>query len=288
MHDSQAAATVVATSPAGRVGGVAAPPPEAARAPVSRNLLRLAIRRIGRGASTPTPAYASAPGGATDPGCPARGCRDTTTLLEHLDGYEAAQCIAAGGAVLALAGGCAAYGVALAFVVFLCRELALPHPRQGAHPVAAGHAAAVLPITEGARGRRVPEIEEQPSSAPRRRATPYWTTPIADLGRSRSGPPQERRGAGGGATAGPRLTTSNSYNSPCSRAQSHRLRALARCRASAAARRSHQTAVRARAGAMARRGSRGRGRCPCASYAGSRRGLVRSKAQWRRAGGADP
>ena len=33
-------------------------------------------------------------------------------LLEHLDGYEAAQCIAAGGAVLALgAGGCTAYGV---------------------------------------------------------------------------------------------------------------------------------------------------------------------------------
>ena len=50
-------------------------------------------------------------------------------LLEHLDGYEAAQCIAAGGAVLALnAGGCTAYGVALAFVVFLwLAELALPH-----------------------------------------------------------------------------------------------------------------------------------------------------------------
>ena len=50
-------------------------------------------------------------------------------LLESLDGYEAAQCIAAGGAVLALsAGGCTAYGVALAFVVFLwLAELALPH-----------------------------------------------------------------------------------------------------------------------------------------------------------------
>ena len=50
-------------------------------------------------------------------------------LLEHLDGYEAAQCLAAGGAVLALsAGGCTAYGVALAFVVFLwLAELALPH-----------------------------------------------------------------------------------------------------------------------------------------------------------------
>ena len=50
-------------------------------------------------------------------------------LLEHLDGYEAAQCIAAGGAVLALsAGSCTAYGVALAFVVFLwLAELALPH-----------------------------------------------------------------------------------------------------------------------------------------------------------------
>ena len=87
-----------------------------------------------------------------------------TMLLEHLDGYEAAQCIAAGGAVLALsAGGCTAYGVALAFVVFLwLAELALPHhavkarilsPRGTPRP--SSQLRKVLADAE------VPEIEEQ-------------------------------------------------------------------------------------------------------------------------------
>ena len=96
-------------------------------------------------------------------------------LLEHLDGYEAAQCIAAGGAVLALsAGGCTAYGVALAFVVFLwLAELALPHhavkarilsPRGTPRP--SSQLRKVLADAE------VPEIEDQwPSSAPSARAT---------------------------------------------------------------------------------------------------------------------
>ena len=85
-------------------------------------------------------------------------------LLEHLDGYEAAHCIAAGGAVLALgAGGCTAYGVALAFVVFLwLAELALPHhavkarilsPRGTPRP--SSQLRKVLADAE------VPEIEEQ-------------------------------------------------------------------------------------------------------------------------------
>ena len=98
-------------------------------------------------------------------GLPPRGCRgDATMLLEHLDGYEAAQCIAAGGAVLALnAGGCTAYGVALAFVVFLwLAELALPHhavkarilsPRGTPRP--SSQLRKVLADAE------VPEIEEQ-------------------------------------------------------------------------------------------------------------------------------
>ena len=85
-------------------------------------------------------------------------------LLEHLDGYEAAQCIAAGGAVLALgAGGCTAYGVALAFVVFLwLAELALPHPAVKARilsprgtPRPSSQLRKVLADAE------VPEIEEQ-------------------------------------------------------------------------------------------------------------------------------
>ena len=98
-------------------------------------------------------------------GCPVRSyCGTGTMLLESLDGYEAAQCIAAGGAVLALgAGGCTAYGVALAFVVFLwLAELALPHhavkarilsPRGTPRP--SSQLRKVLADAE------VPEIEEQ-------------------------------------------------------------------------------------------------------------------------------
>lgn len=50
-------------------------------------------------------------------------------MLAGLDGHEAAQWIASGGAVLALnAGGCTAWAVAAAFVVFLwLAEHALPH-----------------------------------------------------------------------------------------------------------------------------------------------------------------
>ena len=176
MHDLRAVATAVATSPAGRVGGAA---PGCRRAQ-SRNLLPVirahrsrdertdAGRRLCPGRSNRSrlprarlPRHYREE--AALQGCP--GCRrDTIMLLEHLDGYEAAQCIAAGGAVLALsAGGCTAYGVALAFVVFLwLAELALPHhavkarilsPRGTPRP--SSQLRKVLADAE------VPEIEEQ-------------------------------------------------------------------------------------------------------------------------------
>ena len=159
-------------------------------------------------------------------------------LLEHLDGYEAAQCIAAGGAVLALsAGGCTAYGVALAFVVFLwLAELALPHhavkarilsPRGTPRP--SSQLRKVLADAE------VPEIEEQLAELGAKAPGDVQyldDADIADLGRRRSRAPASRASRRR-RRRNHRPASNNKqryYNSPWSRAQSQPFRALARCR----------------------------------------------------------